>query len=64
MIVTCPKCLARYDDVYRWTYCPHDTFAANDGQNSFAHHPESFYEPPPPRWFSRLARWFIRRKLG
>jgi hypothetical protein len=26
----------------------HDTFAANDGQNNFAHHPESFIEAEPP----------------
>lgn len=45
MIVTCPKCEARYDDTYRWTICPHGTFAANDGQNNFAHHPESLYQP-------------------
>jgi hypothetical protein len=42
MIVTCQKCQARFDDEYRWTICPHETFAANDGQNNFAHHPESY----------------------
>lgn len=41
MIVICKDCDARYDDQYRTTICPHDTFAANDGQNHFAHHPES-----------------------
>lgn len=25
MIVTC-ACGEMYDDVYRWTYCPHDRF--------------------------------------
>lgn len=24
--VTCSECGLKYDDVYRWTYCPHDTF--------------------------------------
>ena len=24
MVVTCPKCNARYDDEYRWTICPHN----------------------------------------
>ena len=26
MIVTCDVCALVYDDVYRWTYCPHETF--------------------------------------
>lgn len=42
MIVTCSTCRRRFDDEYRWTICPHDTFAANDGKNNFAHHPEAF----------------------
>jgi hypothetical protein len=42
MIVTCSKCEARFDDEYRTTICPHETFAANDGQNNFAHHPEAY----------------------
>lgn len=45
MIVTCPQCRRGYDDAYRWTFCPHDTFAANDGENNFAHHPESYIGP-------------------
>lgn len=44
MIVTCEKCGRRFDDEFRVTYCPHDTFAANDGNNNFAHHPESYLE--------------------
>lgn len=44
MIVRCEKCKLRFDDEFRWTSCPHDTFAANDGRNSFAHHPESYLE--------------------
>jgi hypothetical protein len=38
----CPNCDTRYDDTFRLTICPHETFAANDGQNNFSHHPESF----------------------
>ncbi len=45
MIVHCPSCGARYADEFRWTICPHETFAANDGKNNFGHHPESFLEP-------------------
>lgn len=26
MVVTCEKCGARYDDIYRLTYCPHERF--------------------------------------
>ncbi len=41
MNITCPTCQAIFDDQYRLTLCPHDTFAANDGNNNFQHHPES-----------------------
>ena len=41
MIVTCGTCKTRYDDEFRLTFCPHETFEANDGRNNFAHHPES-----------------------
>jgi len=44
MIVTCKACGTRFDDEYRWTFCPHETFAANDGKNNFAHYPESLIE--------------------
>jgi hypothetical protein len=46
MIVSCAPCGAAYDDEYRWTWCPHDTFVANDGENRFAHHPESYRRSP------------------
>jgi hypothetical protein len=49
MMVTCHYgCGARFDDEYRSTICPHKTFAANDGRNNFAHHPEAFLSSPPP----------------
>ncbi len=41
MIVKCNTCRKYFDDEFRMTYCPHDTFAANDGNNNFWHHPES-----------------------
>lgn len=47
MIVECPECHAIFDDAYRWTFCPHDTFAANDGKNNFRHHVESLLRPAP-----------------
>ena len=44
MIVQCSKCNLKFDDEFRWTICPHETFAANDGKNNFQHHPESYLE--------------------
>jgi len=44
VIVKCETCKRRFDDEYRWTICPHNTFTANDGKNNFAHHPESYLE--------------------
>jgi hypothetical protein len=41
MKIQCSKCNARFDDEFRTTICPHETFAANDGRNNFAHHPET-----------------------
>lgn len=45
MIVQCEICKRRFDDEFRLTYCPHDTFAANDGENNFAHRENSYLEP-------------------
>lgn len=46
MIVLCPTCSWTFDDQFRLTYCPHDTFAANDGMNNHAHHPDAHLQPP------------------
>lgn len=45
MIIQCEKCKRKFDDEFRDTGCPHSTFAANDGRNNFAHHPESYISP-------------------
>jgi hypothetical protein len=48
MIIRCDTCSRYFDDEFRSTACPHDTFAANDGNNNFSHHPESWlsdYDP-------------------
>ncbi len=45
MILTCEACHYHFDDKFRTTICPHEPFAANDGRNNFAHHPESFLAP-------------------
>lgn len=44
MVVECEKCKLFYDDEFRITTCPHDTFLANDGENNFKHYPESYLE--------------------
>lgn len=49
MIVKCTSCLMWFDDSYRFVYCPHDTFAANDGENNFRHHPESYCDSRDPK---------------
>ena len=46
MTVRCSTCGRYFDDEFRLTYCPHDTFAANDGNNNFAHHPEALLTRP------------------
>ena len=44
MIVECVRgCGARFDDEFRDTICPHETFAANNGRN------EAFLEIPDHR---------------
>src|SRR4051812_43473197 len=45
MLVQCKTCMQAFDDEFRDTGCPHRTFAANDGANNFAHHPESYLGP-------------------
>ena len=42
MIVKCPNCPKYFDDQFRTTLCPHDTFMANNGQNWFSYYPQSW----------------------
>ena len=58
MVVTCPDCQRTFQDEYRFTFCPHDTFAANDGKNNFAHHPEAHLSSPVRRTASEMVREF------
>lgn len=46
MIVKCLDCNAYFDDEFRSYVCPHDTFAANDGNNNFAYHDDSYLSRP------------------
>ena len=48
MIVRCEKCRKYFDDEFRLTYCPHDTFPANDGHNHFEHHRDSYLDDEAP----------------
>lgn len=49
MIVQCGKCLVYYDDEFRFTFCPHDTFAANDGHNNFEYHNDAYRSLGKPK---------------
>lgn len=49
MIVKCPSCPKFFDDQFRTTICPHDTFSANDGWNNFKHYPESWLADSEPK---------------
>lgn len=42
MILKCNTCFKYFDDQFRDTSCPHDTFSANDGKNNFKHYSESW----------------------
>lgn len=48
MIVQCPTCQKYYDDEYRYTFCPHESFAANDGRNNFTVHTDSYLHTEAP----------------
>lgn len=41
MRVFCNNCHCDYDDEFRTTVCPHQTFPANDGSNNFEYHDHS-----------------------
>ncbi len=47
MIVKCPECRWYFDDEFRWTFCPHETFPANDGENHFEHYEDSYLAETP-----------------
>lgn len=52
MVVRCLICKVWFDDEFRSTICLHDTFPANDGQNNFEFHEDSYLsetEPPTDR---------------
>lgn len=49
MIIKCEKCIKYFDDQFRYTGCPHNTFSANDGQNNFKHHPEAWLADREPK---------------
>lgn len=48
MIRQCDNCLVWFEDVFRYTSCPHDTFPANDGNNNFKHYGNSYLSKQKP----------------
>jgi hypothetical protein len=48
-----------FDDEFRDTGCPHATFAANDGNNNFSHHPDSYLSSvaPKAKALAQEAKW-------
>jgi len=61
MIVQCSTCKKWFEDVYRYTFCPHDAFLANNSMFdgpfddlNFSVHEDSYLSdthPPPERVF-------------
>jgi len=49
MIVKCDNCTLYYDDEFRTTICPHETFMANDGKNNFKYYINSYIGNNPPK---------------
>ena len=35
MRVRCDKCKLEYDDIFHWTYCPHDYFEPSESAKKF-----------------------------
>lgn len=56
MIKQCDNCERWFDDAFRTTICPHETFPANVGENRFAHHPESYLSDDSPERVRRHTR--------
>lgn len=48
MIVQCENCKVWFEDVYRSYVCPHRAFPANDGQNNFQVHEDSYLSTQAP----------------
>lgn len=48
MVRQCEKCKKWFEDVFRLTFCPHDTFLANDGNNNFFVHEDAYLSDKEP----------------
>jgi len=48
MILKCNTCNKWFEDTYRFTFCPHRAFAANDGHNNFKVHDDAYLSAAPP----------------
>lgn len=63
MIVQCSKCTKYYDDEFRDTFCPHDTFLANDGQNGFKHYNNSYLSKEPLGEGATYQNWLNENEI-
>lgn len=57
MIVFCIAYTKYFDDEYRSTLCPHNTFPANDGNNNFHVHADSYLDSVPPNAIPGMPVW-------
>ncbi len=63
MIVQCGQCSRWFDDQFRFTNCPHPTFAANDGVNNFSHHHDAYISDAEPGEQDRRRSFDAGREL-
>ena len=63
MIVQCGDCGMWFEDVFRSTVCPHEAFPANDGNNNFSRHWDSYLSHRSPE-HDRKRRAEIDKTLG
>lgn len=63
MIVKCEECSKHFDDEFRDTTCPHNTFLANDGQNNFKHYPKSYLSSEPLGEQTSYQNWLNENKI-
>lgn len=67
MIIKCLECNKYFDDEFRTTSCPHDTFSANDGKNNFKHYPGAWLNDKPAiqgtAQYREYKEWLDKSKI-
>jgi hypothetical protein len=56
MITKCKKCKKYFEDEFRSYICPHDAFPANDGNNNFKVHNDSYLGDSIPTFLQKPIR--------